>query len=49
MTDETKKESSWDKMVHASFRKVVAFDLLCIGIGIVIGIGIGVFLIKGVP
>lgn len=44
-----KKISSWDKMVHASFRKVVAFDLLCIGIGIVIGIGIGVFLIAGLP
>ncbi|MCV0413207.1 hypothetical protein [Nitrosarchaeum sp.] len=49
MPDETKKESSWDKMVHASFRKVVAFDLLCIGIGIVIGIGIGVYLIAGSP
>lgn len=49
MVDETKKESSWDKMVHASFRKVVAFDLLCIGIGIVIGMGIGVYLIAGSP
>ncbi|MCE9652432.1 hypothetical protein [Nitrosarchaeum sp. AC2] len=49
MTDNPKKESSWDKMVHASFRKVVAFDLLCIGIGIVIGIGIGVYLIAGSP
>ena len=47
--DKPKKESSWDKMVHASFRKVVAFDLLCIGIGIVIGIGIGVYLIAGMP
>lgn len=49
MSDGRKDESVWNKMVHASFRKVVAFDLLCIGIGIVIGIGIGVFLIKGAP
>ena len=49
MSDKGKNESVWNKMVHASFRKVVAFDLLCIGMGIVIGIGIGVFLIKGAP
>lgn len=50
MTDDMpKKESIWDKMVHASFRKVVAFDLLCVGIGILIGMGIGVFVIKGAP
>ncbi len=47
--DKPKKVSSWDKMVHASFRKVVAFDLFCIGMGIVMGIGIGVFLIAGMP
>ena len=36
----------WDKMVHAPFKKIVKFDLICIGIGIVIGIGIGVFAVK---
>lgn len=46
-TNSTKKESTWNKMVHASFRKVVAFDLLCLGIGIAIGMGIGVYLIAG--
>jgi len=35
----------WDKMVHASFRKVVAFDLLFLGLGIAIGAGIGAFLV----
>ena len=40
------KTSTWDKMVHASFRKVVAFDLLCIGIGVTIGMGIGVYLVT---
>jgi hypothetical protein len=34
-------------MVHASFRKVVSFDLLFFGIGIVVGMGIGVYLIAG--
>ena len=34
-------------MVHAPFKKVVAFDLLCMGIGIVIGMGIGAYLVAG--
>jgi len=41
-----KSVSSWDKMVHAPFRKVIAYDLLCMGIGVIIGIGIGAFFIK---
>ncbi|MFB5623248.1 MAG: hypothetical protein ACE5RH_04585 [Nitrosarchaeum sp.] len=36
--------SNWDKMVHAPFKKVVKFDLFCIGIGAVIGIGVGAYL-----
>ncbi len=44
-----KEKSTWDRMVHATFRKVVAFDLLFLGLGIIIGMGIGVFLIKGIP
>jgi len=35
-------------MVHAPFKKIVKFDLVCIGIGIVIGIGIGAFIVKEV-
>jgi len=31
------KVSTWDIMVHASFRKVVTFDLICMGIGASIG------------
>ncbi|MBT8173068.1 MAG: hypothetical protein KJN83_03320 [Nitrosopumilus sp.] len=42
----TEKISTWDKMVHAPFKKVVKFDLLCIGIGIVIGIGAGAYLVA---
>lgn len=30
----------WQKTVHASFRKVVSFDLLFLGLGIPIGAGI---------
>ena len=47
MNSEPKRTSVWDKMVHATFRKVVAFDLLFLGIGIVVGMGVGVYLIAG--
>jgi len=36
----------WDKTVHASFKKVVKYDLLCIGIGFVIGLGVGAYLVD---
>ena len=35
--------SNWDKMVHAPFKKVVKFDLICMGIGVVIGVGLGAY------
>ncbi len=38
--------STWDKMVHAPFKKVVKFDLICIGIGVVIGMGVGAYLVA---
>lgn len=47
MSDNETNKSKWDTMVHATFRKVVAFDLLFFGIGIVAGMGIGVYLIAG--
>jgi len=31
-------------MVHAPFKKVVKFDLICMGLGIMIGMGVGAFL-----
>ncbi len=34
-------------MVHASFRKVVAFDLLFLGLGIPIGAGITAAFLSG--
>ena len=43
-----KQMKNWDKMVHAPFKKVVKFDLICMGIGSVMGIGLGVFLAKEV-
>ncbi len=42
------KTSTWDKMVHAPFKKVVKFDLICMGIGAVIGLGIGVFIATNI-
>ena len=47
MEDKPSKISKWDTMVHASFRKVVSFDLLFFVMGLVVGMGIGVFLIAG--
>ncbi|MGH1522516.1 MAG: hypothetical protein ACRBB2_09250 [Nitrosopumilus sp.] len=38
--------NTWDKIVHAPFKKIVKFDLICIGLGIVMGIGIGAFAVK---
>ena len=34
------KSSTWHKEVRASFKKVVAFDLLFYGLGIITGAGI---------
>ena len=44
---ETKQNNTWNKMVHAPFKKVVAFDLICMGIGAVIGMGVGAYLVTG--
>ena len=38
--------SHWNKMVHVPFKKVVKFDLICLGIGDMIGIGAGVYLVA---
>ena len=43
---QSSKVSTWNKMVHAPFKKVVKFDLICIGIGILIGMGIGAFIVA---
>ena len=36
----------WDKMVHASFGKVIKFDLLCMAMGVVLGMGAGAYLVA---
>lgn len=41
-----KTTSTWNKMVHAPFRKVVAFDLLFMGLGIVVGVGVGAYVVT---
>ena len=41
-----KNPSSWDIMVHAPFKKIVKFDLICMGIGSIMGMGFGAFLVK---
>ncbi len=43
---EAKQISIWDKTVHAPFKKVVKFDLICMGIGVVIGMGVGAYLVA---
>ncbi|MDX1596565.1 MAG: hypothetical protein R3327_06465 [Nitrosopumilaceae archaeon] len=42
-----KGNSTWNKMVHAPFKKVVAFDLLCIGMGMPIGAGLATAFLTG--
>jgi hypothetical protein len=37
---EKKKPSVWSGQVHASFKKVIAFDLLFLTLGAMIGAGI---------
>ena len=45
---QTHKTDTLDKMAHASFRKIIKFDLFCIGLGVVMGIGIGAFVITNI-
>ena len=47
-TNQIQKTSNWDKMVHASFKKVVKFDLICMGLGILMGMGVGAFLVSNI-
>ncbi len=43
---EIEKQSVWKKQVHASFRKVIAFDLLFLALGAMIGAGIITAVLK---
>ena len=43
---ETEQTTTLDKMVHAPFKKVVKFDLFCMGIGVVMGMGAGAYLVA---
>ncbi|MDH3313348.1 MAG: hypothetical protein OEM28_09425 [Nitrosopumilus sp.] len=43
---ETEQTTTLDKMVHAPFKKVVKFDLICMGIGVVMGMGAGAYLVA---
>ncbi|MFB5610634.1 MAG: hypothetical protein ACE5R3_00490 [Nitrosopumilaceae archaeon] len=42
-----KAQSVWNKMVHAPFKKVVAFDLLFLILGIPIGAAIAAAFLTG--
>ena len=43
---ETQPISNWNKMVHAPFKKIIKFDLICMGIGAVIGMGVGAYFVA---
>ena len=45
-TTQTRPAGAWGKTVYALFKKVVKFDLICMGFGILIGMGVGEFLVK---
>ena len=47
-TNQFQETNTWNMMVHAPFKKVVKFDLFCMGLGVVMGIGVGAFLVAGV-
>lgn len=47
MSTQIQAKSIWNKMVHSSFKKVVAFDLLFLGLGMAIGAGLGAYLVLG--
>ena len=44
---QTTAKSVWNKMVHAPFRKVVAFDLLFLTLGMPIGAAIAAAFLTG--
>ncbi|MBI2128275.1 MAG: hypothetical protein HYU00_04430 [Nitrosarchaeum sp.] len=46
-TQTIQKINTWNTMVHAPLKKVVTFDLICMGLGIMMGIGIGAYLVAG--
>jgi hypothetical protein len=37
----------WNKTVHAPFKKIIKFDLICMGLGILIGMGVGAYFVAG--
>lgn len=41
---QSQKINTWDKIVRAPFKKVVKYDLLCMGLGVLMGIGIGAYI-----
>ncbi len=43
---QTQKISTLYKMVHAPFRKVVKFNLIYMGIGVIFGLGTGAYLVA---
>ena len=45
-TNQTQTKSVWDKTVHATFRKVMAFDMLFMALGITAGTGLGAYLVT---
>lgn len=45
---QTQKISTLDKIVHAPFRKVIKFDLFCMGLGVVMGMGIGAYIATNI-
>ena len=47
MKPDQMQTNKWNQMVHAPFKKVVKFDLICMGLGIVMGMGIGAFIAGG--
>ena len=40
-------QNTWNAIVHAPFKKVIKFDLICMTLGAMMGMGVGAYLVSG--
>ncbi|QUC64970.1 hypothetical protein NsoK4_01430 [Nitrosopumilus sp. K4] len=41
-----KTQDTLEQTVHAPFKKIIKFDLICMGIGAMMGMGAGAYLVA---
>ncbi|MCV0430312.1 hypothetical protein [Nitrosopumilus sp.] len=45
---QSQKISTWNKVVHAPFKKVIKYDLFCMVLGVMMGMGIGAYIATNI-